>query len=70
MSGNFEEFVMALKSVNDQPCFWGKISREEAENILSEKPVGSYLIREMDEPKKFVIRRFEFEENLITNSSY
>ena len=66
MSGNFEEFVMALKSVNDKPYFWGKISREEAENILSERPVGSYLIREMDEPKKIVIRRFEFEENFET----
>ena len=50
MSENFNEFTKDLETLKDVPCFWGKISREEAEKILEEKQVGSFLIREAENP--------------------
>ena len=65
MSRNFEEFAEALKSRNSLTYFWGKISREEAENILAEKPIGSYLIREMECRIKEHNRGFENFEGFV-----
>ena len=46
MSKNFKEFVETLEILKDVQCFWGKMSREEAKQILADKPIGSYLIFE------------------------
>ena len=47
MSKNFKEFVETLEILKDVQCFWGKMSREEAKQILADKPIGSYLIFEI-----------------------
>ena len=47
MSKNFKEFVETLEILKDVQCFWGKMSREEAKQILTDKPIGSYLIFEI-----------------------
>ena len=41
-------FAKALLDLNECPYFWGKITREEAEYILAEKAIGSFLIREVE----------------------
>ena len=38
------------------PFYWGEISKEEAEKILSDKPIGSFLLRSRDP---------EYEENIF-----
>ena len=58
MSRNFEEFLEALESGLVR-CFWGKISREKVENILAGKPIGSYLIREMEGKTERNFENFE-----------
>ena len=47
MSKNFKEFVETFEILKDAQCFWGKMSREEAKQILADKPIGSYLIFEI-----------------------
>ena len=47
MSKNFKEFVETLEILKDVQCFWGKMSREEAKQILTDKSIGSYLIFEI-----------------------
>ena len=45
MSFNFAKVPLHL---NKCTYFWGKITREETENIFAEKAIGSFLIREVE----------------------
>ena len=38
-----------LKELEYLPFYWGKLSYEEAETILSKKPIGSFLMRLADD---------------------
>ena len=40
------------KELCNCPFYWGKINRDEAEEILKDKPIGSFLLKNIDEEGK------------------
>jgi hypothetical protein len=42
-----------LQEIEKLPFFWGKLDQKEAEKTLSDKPIGSFLLR-LDGKKGFI----------------
>ena len=44
--------ISGLDELYNCPFYWGKIDQKEAEAILKEKPVGSYLVTDAEDENK------------------
>ena len=44
--------ISGLDELYNCPFYWGKIEQKEAESILKEKPVGSYLVTDAEDENK------------------
>ena len=53
-----------LDELYNCPFYWGKIEEEEAEAILKDKPVGSYLVKDAEEDENHQLELFYVRRDL------